>query len=140
MNQNLSYKYAQYNLKKTYDFDASKFGTKKENIKNILGVEGELWTEWIRDAQRLEMMAFPRIQALSEVAWSPEEKRNFADFKMRLDDYKPTLDALGVNYACDKVSMVKNPFKRAKIQKKFFKGDPGLEARLNKEYKDKGDR
>ena len=132
--------YAQYNLKKTYDFDASKFGTKKENLKNILGVEGELWTEWIRDAQRLEMMAFPRIQALSEVAWSPEEKRNFADFKMRLDDYKPTLDALGVNYACDMVSMVKNPFKRAKIQKKFFKGDPGLETRLNKEYKDKGDR
>ena len=33
-----------------------------------------------------------------------------------------------------------NPFMRAKIQKKFFKGDPGLETRLNKEYKDKGDR
>ncbi len=132
--------YAQYDLKKTYNFTTSKFGVEKAHEKNIIGVEGELWTEWIRTPERLEMMAFPRIQALSEVAWTPESKRNFADFKTRLDDFKPTFDALGVNYACDRIALNKNLIKKAKIRKLFFRGDPSLETKLNREYKQKGDR
>ena len=130
----------QYPLKYTYDYSLKKYGVTDENVKNVLGVEGELWTEWIRDKDRLEMLAFPRIQALAEVAWTPEGKRDFNDFKARLDDYKPTFDALGINYAVDKVCMIKNPIKRKHIINKFFRGNPDLENQLNAEYKAKGDR
>ncbi len=132
--------YAMYPLKNTYEYKPENFGVTKDNIKNVLGVEGEIWTEWIRDRERLEMLAFPRMQALSEVAWSPEEKRDFAAFKERLDDFKPTFDALGINYAVDKISMPKNFFMRAKIKKKFHKGNPDLENQLNAQYKAKGER
>lgn len=132
--------YGQYPLKYTYDYSLKKYGVTDENVKNVLGVEGELWTEWIRDKDRLEMLAFPRIQALAEVAWTPEGKRDFNDFKARLDDYKPTFDALGINYAVDKVCMIKNPIKRKHIVNKFFRGNPDLENQLNAEYKAKGDR
>ena len=132
--------YAQYSLKKTYKFKPENFGVTNDNIKNVLGVEGEVWTEWIRSRERLEMLVFPRMQALSEVAWSPEEKRDFADFKLRLDDFKPTFDAMGINYAVDKISMLTNPFKRSKILKKFAKGNTELENQLNAQYKTKGER
>lgn len=132
--------YAQYSLKKTYKFKPENFGVTNDNIKNVLGVEGEVWTEWIRGRERLEMLVFPRMQALSEVAWSPEEKRDFADFKLRLDDFKPTFDAMGINYAVDKISMLTNPFKRSKILKKFSKGNTELENQLNAQYKTKGER
>lgn len=132
--------YAKYPLKKTYEYKPENFGVTKDNVKNVLGVEGEVWTEWIRDRERLEMLVFPRMQALSEVAWSPEEKRDFADFKARLDDFKPTFDALGINYAVDKISLPKNPFKRSKILKLFSNGNTDLENQLNAQYKAKGER
>lgn len=132
--------YAQYPLKYTYDYKPEDFGVTKDNVANVLGIEGELWTEWIRNSDRLEMLAFPRIQALAEVAWTPENRRSFDDFKARVDDYKPTLEALGVNYAVDKVSMISNPIKRSIIKRKFYKGNPDLENQLNKDYKAKGEK
>ena len=130
--------YAQRTLKATYTYKPQKFGVNENNIDNILGVEGEIWTEWIRDVNRLNFMTYPRMEALSEVAWSFDENKNWKDFKARLDDFKPTLDAMGINYAVDKISLPKNPIMRAKIQKKFYGGDTELENRLNDEYKAKG--
>jgi len=43
-------------------------------------------------------MAFARLSALSEVAWSTKEARNFDDFKRRLKSHEQRLDRLGVNY------------------------------------------
>lgn len=131
--------YGQYPLTNTYNFTPEKYGVNSQNVKNVLGLEGELWTEWIRDTKRLELCMCPRLQALSEVAWSSKPK-DWKDFKARLDDYKPTLEALNINYAVDKVSLVKNPFKRKKILSKFFNGDTELETRLNDEYKSKGEK
>lgn len=132
--------YAQYCLKNTYDYRPEKFGVNSENVKNVLGIEGELWTEWIPDRAKLDMMTFPRILALSEVAWSPESNLDYDSFKMRMDDEKPVLDKLGINYAVDKVSMPKGLFHKGKIRKNFSKGNTYLEVELNKEYKSKGER
>lgn len=132
--------YALYPLSNTYNYKPENFGVNKDNVSNVLGVEGELWTEWIRDYDRLQMMAFPRMQALSEVAWSPAQKRDFDDFKKRLDDYKPTLEALGINYAVDKISLPKNKLYRSRVHRKFLKGNPDLENQLNAKYKAKGEK
>jgi hexosaminidase len=132
--------YAQIPLDKTYMYTPQDFGINSDNINNVLGYEGEIWTEWIEDRAKLDLCAFPRLQALSELAWSPKDKIDFNDFKRRLDDYKPTFDKLGINYAVDKVSMPSGKLNKKKIIKKFNFGNPYLETQLNEEYKTKGER
>jgi hexosaminidase len=43
-------------------------------------------------------MVFPRLVALAEVAWTPREQKNFADFSARLRTHFARLDVLDVNY------------------------------------------
>ncbi|MCM1115038.1 MAG: beta-N-acetylhexosaminidase [Clostridium sp.] len=132
--------YAKYPLKYTYDYTPEKFGVNKENVKNVLGVEGEAWTEWIDTEERLQMMVYPRVQALSEVAWTEERNKNWADFKARLDAFKPFFKQLGVNYAVDKISLPANLISRLHIARKFFTSDTHLETKRNKIYIDKGEK
>ena len=108
--------YGKYPLKNTYDYSPERFGVNKQNIKNVLGVEGEVWTEWIDSAERLDMMLFPRLQALSEVAWSYDENKNWKSFLERLDS-----------------------FKVLNVELKFLKGDTHLETRRNRKYIAKGE-
>jgi hexosaminidase len=48
--------------------------------------------------RQVEYMAFPRMTALAEVAWTPRERKDFADFRRRLDVHLRRLDGLQVNY------------------------------------------
>jgi hexosaminidase len=60
--------------------------------KNILGVEGCVWTERIGSVPYLEFMLLPRLAALSEMAWTPDAGRDYAKFgarlKPRLEEYR----------------------------------------------------
>ncbi|MFR5874980.1 MAG: beta-N-acetylhexosaminidase [Eubacterium sp.] len=132
--------YAEIPLRKTYSYTPEAFGINSKNIKNVLGYEGELWSEWIADSEKLDLCAFPRLQALAELAWSPNEKIDFDDFKARLDDYKPIFDKLGINYAVDKISLPESRKMIYRIMYKFHRGNPYLETELNKKYKAKGER
>jgi len=64
-------------------------GIPPAQLAQILGVEGCLWTEHIDALPYLEFMAMPRMAALAEMAWTPDQHRDFVDFKVRL---KPHLD------------------------------------------------
>ena len=64
----------------------------------ILGVEAPIWTETIATLDDLEFMAFPRIAAIAEIAWSPRRTKNFEEFAGRLAALGARLDILGVNY------------------------------------------
>lgn len=132
--------YAQVPLTNTYEYTPEKYGINSTNISNVLGYEGELWSEWIADSEKLELSAFPRLQALSECAWSQDKQKNFHDFKKRLDDYKPILEKRGINYAVDEIAIPNDKKQQKLILKKFQKGNPNLEVELNREYKSKGDK
>jgi hexosaminidase len=43
-------------------------------------------------------MAYPRLLAIAEVAWTPRERKDFADFRARLGTHLVRLDFLDVNY------------------------------------------
>jgi hexosaminidase len=64
---------------------------------HVLGVQGNIWTERMPSEAHVEYMAFPRLCALSEVAWSAPE-RDFADFERRLVSHNALLDAWNVGY------------------------------------------
>ena len=127
--------YAQIPIQKTYNYDPADYGVNGENLSNVLGVEGEFWSEWIRDEKKLEMQMFPRILALSEVGWLPKDKRDFEGFKKRWEAKKPRFDKLEINYAEDEIAYAKNKIESAKILYKFSHGNPYLEVELNDKYK-----
>jgi hexosaminidase len=62
----------------------------------VLGVQGQLWTEYLPTPQSVEYMAFPRLSALAEVGWTSVERRG--DLLGRLPGHLRRLDALDVNY------------------------------------------
>ena len=64
----------------------------------ILGVEGPIWSETIANSYDLEYLAFPRIAALAEIAWSPKGRRSWDDFRIRLGAQAPRWTALGINF------------------------------------------
>ena len=51
---------------------------------DILGVEAPLWTETVTNRADIEFMAFPRLVAISEVAWSPATRRSWESFEKRI--------------------------------------------------------
>lgn len=84
-------------LKKVYGFDPYNYGFTKAEEKLVLGVQAGIWTEYIPSEARLEYMVFPRMQALSEVAWSNAPK-DWTSFEKRMNAQYPFLDAMNINY------------------------------------------
>ncbi len=68
---------------------------------HILGVQANLWTEYIATPEHLEYMLLPRLCALSEVQWCAADKKDYARFDASLDHTFRLLDAMGVNYSLD---------------------------------------
>jgi hexosaminidase len=66
--------------------------------RHILGVQGQLWTEYIPTTKQAEYMAFPRLTALAEVAWTPTAQRQFDDFLRRMTTHLQRLAILDVNF------------------------------------------
>ena len=85
-------------LEKVYSFEPMPKGLDTKYQGHILGGQCNLWTEYIPSLAHVEYMAFPRLTALSEVAWSAKEKRNWDDFSNRLQTHEQRLEAFGVNY------------------------------------------
>ena len=81
----------------------------------ILGIEAPLWCEWVPDAARLEHMAFPRLSALAQRAWSGVTA--YEDFLKILPDHIKQLNRAGI--------------KAASFEDITAKGDPALDQIVN---------
>ena len=66
--------------------------------KHVLGTQGQIWTEYQRTPKNVEFMVFPRLVALAEVAWTPRELKDVANFRGRLAKHLARLGVLDVNY------------------------------------------
>jgi hexosaminidase len=82
-----------------YSYEVVPKALNADEAKHILGVQGQLWSEYIRSYDKLEYTAFPRIAAVAEIAWTPVEKKNYDDFRSRLNSIMRHYDAAGVRYA-----------------------------------------
>ena len=63
----------------------------------ILGVQGNLWTEFIAELDHAEYMLLPRLAAVAEVGWSYDRK-DYPDFYRRMASLRKQYDANGYNY------------------------------------------
>lgn len=85
-------------LEKVYGYDPVPSVLTDAQKKHIIGVQAQLWAEYISTPEHDEYMAFPRGCALAEIAWTPAEKKDYGDFYARLTDHIKRLSRLNVNY------------------------------------------
>ncbi|TYP75841.1 beta-N-acetylhexosaminidase [Aquimarina intermedia] len=85
-------------LQKVYNYDPIPSTIDKNKRKHILGVQGNMWTEYASNEETVEYLAYPRIVALAETAWSSKENRVYTSFLKRLKKFYPVLDRADVNY------------------------------------------
>ena len=84
-------------LEKVYSFDPYA-GLETEQRKLVLGIQANLWSEYIPSLSQLEYMMLPRLAALSETAWSPS-KKNINRFLTDCKRFERLYGSLGYNYA-----------------------------------------
>lgn len=87
------------NLKKVYSYEPVPKELSSKEAPYIIGVQGNIWSEFIHSPEKVEYMGFPRGAALSEVAWTQPELKNWDSFKRRMEALYKHYDALGMNYA-----------------------------------------
>ena len=86
-------------LKDVYTYEPIKSDWKPEYKELLMGVQGSLWTEFCSKPEDVEYLLFPRLVALSELAWSEVKNRDWNDFVNRLEHYLPHLEDKNINYA-----------------------------------------
>lgn len=86
-------------LKKCYSYEPYVGGMTDEEKSHILGVQANLWTEYIKTEEHIHYMLLPRIAALSEVQWCDADRKDYARFLDSMDEMCGLYASLGYNYA-----------------------------------------
>jgi len=86
-------------LERVYSYEPIPAEIDPAKQQHVLGVQGQLWTEYISTQEYLDYMAFPRLCAVAEVAWTPAAVKDYAGFVARLKAaHLARLDARLVKY------------------------------------------
>lgn len=83
-------------LSKVYGYNPMPEELTPDEQKYILGVQGNLWTEYIKTPERAQYQAFPRAVAIAEVDWTPLERKDYDSFCRRLVTDYARMNAIGI--------------------------------------------
>lgn len=108
-------------LRTVYSFEPVSPKIPAAKAHHVLGGQGNLWTEYMKDDRKVEYMAFPRLCALAEVCWSPADKREWSGFRTRLAPHLQRLDQRKVNYRAldEEESTLLAKWESGKVSDKF---------------------
>ncbi len=85
-------------LDKIYNYNPLPKELTPAQQKHILGPQANMWTEYITTPEKVEFMLFPRLLAVSEVAWTPAAQKSYDAFLPRMGQQFARLDARRINY------------------------------------------
>ena len=86
-------------VEKCYSYEPFTVDMTDEEKSHILGVQANLWTEYIPNESHLQYMLLPRMAALSEVQWCQADNKDWNRFYESADDFCAIYDMAGYNYA-----------------------------------------
>ena len=86
-------------VEKVYSYDPVPKELNEEQAKYIMGAQANVWSEYMNNPRKVEYMIFPRLSAVSEVLWSPKEKKNWDDFEKRMQVQFKRYDLWKANYS-----------------------------------------
>lgn len=99
-----------------YSYDPVPKYIVEDKRHHIIGVQANLWAEYLYTPEMYDYRAYPRMLALSEVAWSDLSRKDYEDFCRRLNNAYVRLDAHNINYhipipeqiggSCDRIAFV----------------------------------
>ena len=95
-------------LERVYSYNPLPKELSAEEQKYIIGVQANLWTEYISTFKYAEYMLLPRLAALSEIQWSSADKRNYECFLSRLPRLVELYDLKQYNYATHAFNITAN--------------------------------
>lgn len=87
------------NVEKVYSFEPVSEAVDPKDARHILGVQANLWTEYIPVKQLAEYQVLPRMAALAEVQWLDPGKKDYQQFQLRLDKLTQLYRKYGLTYA-----------------------------------------
>ena len=85
-------------VEKCYSYEPTTEGMTDEEKAHILGVQANLWTEYIATADHLHYMLLPRLAALAEVQWCQPEVKDWERFLDSADEFCGIYDIMGYKY------------------------------------------
>jgi len=85
-------------IEKVYAYEPIPESLDASRAHHVMGAQANVWTEYMKTAEHVEYMVFPRLMALAERVWSPVTQRDFNHFLVRLRPQYHILDQLNVNY------------------------------------------
>ncbi|MEO1261139.1 MAG: beta-N-acetylhexosaminidase [Bacteroidota bacterium] len=66
--------------------------------EQIIGVEAPLWSETVTNMDEIEYLVFPRLMGYAEIGWTPADKRNWEEYKVRLGKFAKRLEIMEIDY------------------------------------------
>ena len=85
-------------IEKVYSLDPAPDSVSVEARSHILGVQANLWAEYMTNEEMVEYQALPRMSALAEVQWTAPARKDFGNFKDRLSRFTQLLDLYHYRY------------------------------------------
>ena len=85
-------------VEKCYSYEPTTADMTEEEKSHILGVQANLWTEYIATPDHLHYMLLPRLAALAEVQWCQPERKDYQRFLDSADDFCAIYDMMGYKY------------------------------------------
>ncbi len=86
-------------VERVYQFQPLPSELTPEQQKHIIGVQANIWTEYIASFKHVQYMAMPRMDALAELQWNNPEERDFDAFVERCRKMAQLYDLYHYNYA-----------------------------------------
>ncbi|MBO7045851.1 MAG: beta-N-acetylhexosaminidase [Prevotella sp.] len=86
-------------IEKVYNFDPAPDYLSEVAHSHILGVQANLWTEYMTSESMVEYQALPRMSALAEVQWTQPRRKDYNAFWLRLTRLTKLFDLYHYTYA-----------------------------------------
>ena len=86
-------------IEKCYSYEPTTEDMTEEEMAHILGVQANLWTEYIPTEEQLHYMLLPRLAALCEVQWCNKDNKNWERFYESADEFCSIYETMGYTFA-----------------------------------------
>lgn len=86
-------------IKKVYSYEPVSPELTQTEARYIIGVQGNVWSEYIQSPEKVEYMLYPRAAALAEIGWTQPDLKNWTDFSRGMEAQYARYQQAGINYA-----------------------------------------
>ena len=86
-------------VERCYSYEPYPEGMTDEEKSHILGVQANMWTEYVATPEHLEYMVLPRLAALAEVQWCDADRKDWERFEDSADELCKIYETMGYNFA-----------------------------------------